>query len=106
MKTLTKINERISLTLMEEVNGRAIYYQFEKEFSEAQPQLVSFSTQGEDGKTLNGNYSPNGGFNLNGQGVNSVADFQIVNTALATMLEIVGNQVTMVAPNETEEEEV
>lgn len=89
MKKLTKINERVATTLMEEVDGRQIYYQFETNKETPTPEVVSFSTRGQNETTLSGSYSQNGGFNLNGQGVNNVNDLQIVNEAFATILEII-----------------
>ncbi|WPC11685.1 hypothetical protein LEQ03_10365 [Riemerella anatipestifer] len=51
--------------------------------------MVNFSTQLQDGNTLSGSYSKGGGLSLNGTGVNSVEDLQVVNSALDTILEII-----------------
>lgn len=89
MKNLTKINERVATTLMENVNDRQVYYQYETDQTTPQPQMVSFTTQSQDGKNLSGNYSKNGGLNLNGQGVTSAEDLRIVNAVFTTMLDII-----------------
>ncbi|MRM86737.1 hypothetical protein D1002_12935, partial [Riemerella anatipestifer] len=51
--------------------------------------MVNFSTQLQDGNTLSGSYSKGGGLSLNGTGVNSVEDLQVVNSSLDTILEII-----------------
>ncbi|MRM82976.1 hypothetical protein [Riemerella anatipestifer] len=88
-KNLQKVNERVATTLMENIGEKQIYYQYETDYNNKTPQMVNFRTQLQDGKTLSGTYSKGGGLSLNGQGVNNVEDLQVVNTAFATILEII-----------------
>ncbi|MBT0554246.1 hypothetical protein [Riemerella anatipestifer] len=88
-KNLQKVNERLATTLMENIGEKQIYYQYETDYNNKTPQMVNFSTQLKDGKTLSGSYSKGGGLSLNGTGVNSVEDLQVVNAALDTILEII-----------------
>ncbi|MRM97746.1 hypothetical protein D1Z97_11180 [Riemerella anatipestifer] len=88
-KNLQKVNERVAATLMETMGEIIIYYQYEIDNNNKTPQMVNFSTQLQDGKTLTGTYSKGGGLSLNGTGVNSVEDLQVVNSALDTILEII-----------------
>ncbi|MDY3512490.1 hypothetical protein PG303_04585 [Riemerella anatipestifer] len=88
-KNLQKVNERVATTLMESIGEKQIYYQYETDNNNKTPQMVNFSTQLKDGKTLSGSYSKGGGLSLNGTGVNSVEDLQVVNAALDTILEII-----------------
>ncbi|MCW0510627.1 hypothetical protein [Riemerella anatipestifer] len=88
-KKLQKVNERVATTLMESIGEKQIYYQYETDYNNKTPQMVNFSTQLKDGKTLSGSYSKGGGLSLNGTGVNSVEDLQVVNSALDTILEII-----------------
>ncbi|MEC5393924.1 hypothetical protein [Bergeyella sp. RCAD1439] len=88
-KKLQKVNERVATTLMEIIGEKAIYYQYETDYNTKSPQTINFSTQLKDGKTLSGSYSKGGGLSLNGTGVNSVEDLQVVNTAFSTILEII-----------------
>lgn len=103
MRTLTKINERKSVTLMEVINGREIYYNYDLELSQETPQFVTFATQGGQ-NSISGQYSANAGFSLNGQGVTNMADFQLANVAFQTMLDITaGNFTANIAIENTEE---
>ncbi|MFX1792999.1 hypothetical protein JZ905_09350 [Riemerella anatipestifer] len=88
-KNLKKVNERVVTTLMETMGETQVYYQYETDNNNKTPQMVNFSTQLKDGKTLSGSYSKGGGLSLNGTGVNSVEDLQVVNSALDTILEII-----------------
>ncbi|MFL1601825.1 hypothetical protein PGL34_06090 [Riemerella anatipestifer] len=88
-KQLQKVNERVAATLMETMGETQVYYQYETDNNNKTPQMVNFSTQLQDGKTLSGSYSKGGGLSLNGTGVNSVEDLQVVNSALDTILEII-----------------
>ncbi|AFR36542.1 hypothetical protein [Riemerella anatipestifer] len=88
-KNLQKVNERVATTLMETMGETQVYYQYETDNNNKTPQMVNFSTQLKDGKTLSGSYSKGGGLSLNGTGVNSVEDLQVVNSALDTILEII-----------------
>ncbi|MCU7571526.1 hypothetical protein N4241_10460 [Riemerella anatipestifer] len=88
-KNLQKVNERVATTLMENIGEKQIYYQYETDYNNKTPQMVNFSTQLQDGNTLSGSYSKGGGLSLNGTGVNSVEDLQVVNSALDTILEII-----------------
>ncbi|MCO7331120.1 hypothetical protein NHN08_01205 [Riemerella anatipestifer] len=88
-KNLQKVNERVATTLMETMGETQVYYQYETDNNNKTPQMVNFSTQLKDGKTLSGSYSKGGGLSLNGTGVNSVEDLQVVNAALDTILEII-----------------
>ncbi|MCU7570484.1 hypothetical protein D1Z97_11060 [Riemerella anatipestifer] len=88
-KNLQKVNERVATTLMETMGETQVYYQYETDNNNKTPQMVNFSTQLKDGNNLSGSYSKGGGFSLNGQGVKSVEDLQVVNTAFATILEII-----------------
>lgn len=89
MTNLEIINKRIATTAKENVNGRDIFYQYETDNNTPTPVAVNFSTQGQDGKMLNGSYTQGGGFVLNGQGITEPNDLQIVQKAFATILEIV-----------------
>lgn len=89
MKHLEIINKREAFTAKENVNGRDIFYQYETDNNTPTPIAVNFSTQGQDGKMLNGSYTQGGGFVLNGQGITEPQDLQIVEKAFATILEIV-----------------
>ncbi|MCW0491416.1 hypothetical protein OKE68_11630, partial [Riemerella anatipestifer] len=86
---LQKVNERVATTLMENIGEKQIYYQYETDYNNKTPQMVNFSTQLQDGNTLSGSYSKGGGLSLNGTGVNSVEDLQVVNSSLDTILEII-----------------
>ncbi|MBT0572525.1 hypothetical protein RIU44_12245 [Riemerella anatipestifer] len=88
-KNLQKVNERVATTLMENIGEKQIYYQYETDYNNKTPQMVNFSTQLQDGNTLSGSYSKGGGLSLNGTGVNSVEDLQVVNSSLDTILEII-----------------
>ncbi|AGC39525.1 hypothetical protein JSO53_04265 [Riemerella anatipestifer] len=88
-KKLQKVNESVATTLMETIGEKQIYYQYGTDYNNKIPQSVNFTTQLQDGKTLSGTYSKGGGLSLNGTGVNSVDDLQIVNSALDTILEII-----------------
>ncbi|MEJ8588040.1 hypothetical protein JSO57_10165 [Riemerella anatipestifer] len=88
-KNLQKVNERVATMLMETMGETQVYYQYETDYKNKTPQMVNFSTQLKDGKTLSGSYSKGGGLSLNGTGVNSVEDLQVVNSALDTILEII-----------------
>lgn len=88
MKNLEIISKREVFTAKENVNGRAVFYQYETDNNNQTPVAVNFSTQGQDGKMLNGSYSQGGGFVLNGQGITEPSDLQIVQKAFATILEI------------------
>lgn len=88
-KKLEKVNERVSVTLKENINGREVFYQYETSNQNPNPVAVNFSTQGQDGKALGGSYSSNGGFNLNGNNITQVEDLEIIKTAFATILEII-----------------
>lgn len=88
MKNLEIINKREAFTAKENVNGRDIFYQYETDNNNQTPVSVNFSTQGQDGKMLNGSYSQGGGFVLNGQGITEPSDLLIVQKAFATILEI------------------
>ncbi|NHW58651.1 hypothetical protein HA378_26145, partial [Escherichia coli] len=88
-KNLQKVNKRVAATLMETIGEKQIYYQYETDNNNNTPQMVNFSTQLKDGKTLSGSYSKGGGLSLNGTGVNSVEDLQVVNSSLDTILEII-----------------
>ncbi|MDR7846605.1 hypothetical protein RIU21_07470 [Riemerella anatipestifer] len=88
-KNLQKVNKRVATTLMETMGETQVYYQYETDNNNKTPQMVNFSTQLKDGNNLSGSYSKGGGFSLNGQGVKSVEDLQVVNTAFATILEII-----------------
>ncbi|MEJ8582488.1 hypothetical protein JSO63_02575 [Riemerella anatipestifer] len=88
-KNLQKVNKRVAITLMETIGEKQIYYQYETDNNNNTPQMVNFTTQLQDGKTLSGSYSKGGGFSLNGQGVKNVEDLQVVNSALDTILEII-----------------
>ncbi|QWU97935.1 hypothetical protein KPF23_03485 [Riemerella anatipestifer] len=88
-KNLQKVNERVATTLMESIGEKQIYYQYETDYNNKTPQMVNFSTQLQDGNNLSGSYSKGGGLSLNGTGVNSVEDLQVVNSVLDTILEII-----------------
>ncbi|MDY3363834.1 hypothetical protein PG623_07460 [Riemerella anatipestifer] len=102
-KNLQKVNERVATTLMETMGEIIIYYQYETNNNNKTPQMVNFSTQLKDGKTLSGTYSKGGGLSLNGQGVTGVEDLNVVNTAFATILEIING---FEVKKEVSEEEV
>ncbi|MCW0509520.1 hypothetical protein [Riemerella anatipestifer] len=102
-KQLQKVNESVATTLMETIGEKQIYYQYGTDYNNKTPQSVNFTTQLQDGKTLSGTYSKGGGLSLNGQGVNNVEDLQVVNTAFATILEIING---FEVKEEVSEEEV
>lgn len=89
MKNLEIINKKETFTVKENVNGIDIFYHYETDNNNTTPVAVNFSTQGQDGKMLNGSYTQGGGFVLNGQGITEPSDLQIVEKAFVTILEIV-----------------
>lgn len=91
-KKLVVVGTRVAKTLKETINGRDVFYQYETTDQNPNPTAVNFSTQGQDGKALGGSYSANGGFNLNGNNITQVEDLEIIQTAFATILEIINHQ--------------
>lgn len=92
MKQLEIISKRIATMAKEKVDGREIIYNYDTTDTSQIPQAVSFSMFGSDGKTLSGSYSQGGGFVLNGNGITSLEDLSIVQTAFATMLMIISGE--------------
>lgn len=91
-KKLEVVGTRVAKTLKQIINGREVFYQYETTDQNPNPTAVNFSTQGQDGKALGGSYSANGGFNLNGNNITQVEDLEIIQTAFATILEIINHK--------------
>lgn len=93
MKQLEITNRRTFTTLREKVDGKEVYYQYDKNDGETAPASVNFSTQGKDDKILSGSYSQGGGFVLNGNRITQAEDLEIIQKVFATILMIIGGEI-------------
>ena len=90
MKNLKVQSKQITETLTEDINGQQIYYQYSYD-GNTPAKLISFSTQSQNGKVINGSYQIDGGqLTVNGNIANA-EDMQLLNKIFSTVLNIADN---------------
>lgn len=104
MKQLEIISKRIATMAKEVIDGKEIVYNYDTTSDNTAPNYVSFSTFGSDEKTINGSYSKDGEFILNGDNITSVEDLKVVQAIFNTELLITTGKIKEV-DNEVETEE-
>ncbi|MCL1652598.1 hypothetical protein BAZ12_00760 [Elizabethkingia miricola] len=90
MKKLEIQSKQITETLKEDINGQKIYYQYTYD-GNTPAKVISFSTQSQNSKILNGSYQiDTAQLTLNGN-ISTIEDVELFKSIFTSVLEIVEN---------------